>query len=82
MCNLSLLRNLDAFEDNIDDILGHHLRVGASKVIELDDLACPTGDFINVGTTPFDFRKEQAIGARWNDTNDLCGSGTCFIGRI
>ncbi|KAF8661212.1 hypothetical protein AX16_001492 [Volvariella volvacea WC 439] len=67
--------NLDAFQNGVDDILSHKLQVGASDVIELDNLAIPTGKFIDVSGTPFDFRNAQAVGARWNDTVDLCGNG-------
>ncbi|KAG6872448.1 hypothetical protein C0995_009705 [Termitomyces sp. Mi166 len=67
--------NLDAFQDGVNDILGHHLQVDSSKVIAVDSIAIPTGDFIQVEGTPFDFRKEQKIGARWNDTINLCGPG-------
>ncbi|KAF5383067.1 hypothetical protein D9615_004827 [Tricholomella constricta] len=67
--------NLDAFQDGSNDILSHHLQVDASRVIDVDGNAIPTGDFISVGGTPFDFRQEQKIGARWNDTFNLCGLG-------
>jgi aldose 1-epimerase len=59
----------------VDNILNHHLKVDASKVVAVDGDAIPTGEFIDVDGTPFDFRSEQAIGARWDDTIDLCGSG-------
>lgn len=68
-------RNLDAFQDGVNDILSHHLQVDASRVIALDKDTVPTGDFISVSDSPFDFRKEQEIGACWNSTIDLCGSG-------
>ncbi|KAG5638973.1 hypothetical protein H0H81_008193 [Sphagnurus paluster] len=67
--------NLDAFEDGSDDILSHHLQIDASRVIDVDGNSIPTGKFISVGSTPFDFRKAQRIGARWNDTVNLCGQG-------
>ncbi|KAF7430227.1 hypothetical protein PC9H_005929 [Pleurotus ostreatus] len=67
--------NLDAFQDGSNNILNHHLKVDASRVIALDSFALPTGDFINVTNSPFDFRREQQIGARWDNTVDLCGSG-------
>ncbi|RDB17475.1 hypothetical protein Hypma_001600 [Hypsizygus marmoreus] len=67
--------NLDAFRDGSNDILSHHLQVDASRVIDVDGNAIPTGEFIKVGGTPFDFRKERMIGARWNDTINLCGLG-------
>jgi aldose 1-epimerase len=68
-------RNLDAFQDDNNDILSHHLQIDASRVIALDDNAVPTGDFISVDSSPFDFRKGMKIGARWNDTIGLSGSG-------
>ncbi|KAG5652695.1 hypothetical protein H0H81_004080 [Sphagnurus paluster] len=74
--SLSSIMNLDAFQDGSNDILSHHLQVDAGKVIDVDGNAIPTGKFISVGGTPFDFRKEQKIGARWNDTVNLCGQGT------
>ncbi|KAF5336545.1 hypothetical protein D9611_006726 [Ephemerocybe angulata] len=67
--------NLDAFEDGVNDILNHNLEIGGSKVIDLDTNAIPTGKFINVTGTPFDFKKAQTIGARWSKTVDLCGQG-------
>lgn len=69
------LRNLDAFQDGVDNILDHHLRVDSSRVVDLDGNAIPLGDFVNVTGTPFDFRTEEKVGARWDAAKDLCGSG-------
>ncbi|KAJ8502174.1 hypothetical protein ONZ45_g11890 [Pleurotus djamor] len=69
--------NLDAFQDGSSDILNHHLAVDASRVIALDSFSLPTGEFINVTNTPFDFRTQQAIGARWDQTLGLCGDPSC-----
>jgi len=76
--------NLDAFQDGTNDILDHHLQIGASRVITLDGNAIPTGEFTNVTGTPYDFRRASKIGARWNDTLNLCGQGcqgydSCWI---
>ncbi|KAH8801236.1 galactose mutarotase-like protein [Flagelloscypha sp. PMI_526] len=76
--------NLDAFLSSTGvpvtveadrTMLNHTLKLDSSRVIEVDDLAIPTGTLINVTGTPFDFRKATQIGARWADTVDLCGSG-------
>ncbi|THU97940.1 galactose mutarotase-like protein [Dendrothele bispora CBS 962.96] len=69
--------NLDAFQDNSSTILDHHLQISSSKVVAVDSNAIPTGELISAPGTPFDFRKETGtkIGARWNDTVDLCGPG-------
>ncbi|KAI0365440.1 galactose mutarotase-like protein [Pilatotrama ljubarskyi] len=66
--------NLDAFQGS-ENILDHRLHVDASRVVAVDGDAIPTGPFIDVEGTAYDFRTTQAIGARWNDTFDLCGPG-------
>ncbi|TFK59456.1 galactose mutarotase-like protein [Pluteus cervinus] len=74
--------NLDAYKSSsgsinaTSNILDHHLQVSGSRVIALDSNAIPTGEFINVEGTPFDFRKSSKIGARWVATTGLCG-GEC-----
>lgn len=49
------------------DILGHLLMINASKITPVDSTLIPTGEFMNVEGTPFDFKKLQAIGSRIND---------------
>ncbi|OSD01850.1 galactose mutarotase-like protein [Trametes coccinea BRFM310] len=66
--------NLDAFQGS-ENILGHKLHVDGSRVVAVDGDAIPTGPFIDVTDTAYDFRIPQAIGARWNDTVGLCGPG-------
>ncbi|TCD63001.1 hypothetical protein EIP91_006093 [Steccherinum ochraceum] len=75
--------NLDAFQGS-DNILNHHLHVDSSKVVATDGDAVPTGDFINVNDTPFDFRTPQKIGYKFNETVGLClapcqGYDHCWI---
>ena len=69
-----ICRNLDAFQGS-EDILGHHLRVDGSRVVAVDGDAIPTGEFINVTNTPFDFRNPERIDFRWNETEGLCLGG-------
>ncbi|GJE96237.1 galactose mutarotase [Phanerochaete sordida] len=66
--------NLDAFQGS-ENILNHHLHVDASRVVEVDGDAIPTGNFINVAGTPWDFRTPQKIDYRFNETVGLCGGG-------
>ncbi|PPR05314.1 hypothetical protein CVT26_011573 [Gymnopilus dilepis] len=68
-------RNLDAFRDGNEDILSHFLRLDASRYIEVDQLAIPTGNLLDVNGGPLDFRKERQIGDRWEETVNLCGPG-------
>lgn len=70
--------NLDAFQGS-DDVLNHTLRVDSSRVIAVDSYAIPTGEFIDVQDSPFDFREAQTIGARWDKTVDLCGAGMFLV---
>ena len=66
--------NLDAFQGS-DNILKHKLRVDSSRVVAVDGDAIPTGDFINVTDTPFDFRTVKSIDWDWDATPNLCGGG-------
>ena len=75
-------RNLDAFQDGVQDALEHNLWVSASRYIEVNDLAIPTGNLRDVSGTPLDFRKEQKIGARWDQTVDMCGKGNVAVSYL
>lgn len=67
-------RNLDAFQGS-ENILDHHLHVDASRVVQVDGDAIPTGEFINVTGTPWDFTTPHKIDYRFNETVGLCGAG-------
>lgn len=71
---LMFCRNLDAFQGS-DDILNHSLWVDGEKVVALDSNAIPTGKFIDVRGTAYDFESPHTLGARWNDTAGFCGDG-------
>jgi aldose 1-epimerase len=46
------------------DILGHEVRINAERFTPVDGTLIPTGELKSVASTPFDFRKPTAIGAR------------------
>jgi len=48
------------------DILGHQLKINASRFIPVDKALIPTGELAPVASTPFDFRQATAIGQRIN----------------
>jgi aldose 1-epimerase len=52
------------------DILGHQLKLNASRYIPVDQTLIPTGELAPVEGTPFDFRKPTAIGQRINVDNE------------
>ncbi|KAK7691103.1 hypothetical protein QCA50_006206 [Cerrena zonata] len=65
--------NLDAFQGS-QDILNHNLHVDSSKVVQVDGDAIPTGNFVDVDNTAFDFRTPKKINWDWNETVGLCGA--------
>jgi aldose 1-epimerase len=52
------------------DILNHQLTLHASRFTPVDAGLIPTGELRSVDSTPFDFRKETAIGARINASDE------------
>jgi aldose 1-epimerase len=58
-----------------NDILGHQLMINADKYTPVDDTLIPTGELASVDGTPFDFRKETAIGARIDQKNEQLERG-------
>ncbi len=51
------------------DILSHEVTIKSDKTTAVDKFLIPTGEYLSVDGTPFDFRKPMAIGARINDPN-------------
>ncbi len=49
-------------------ILGHELQIFGDKITPVDETLIPTGKFMDVENTPFDFRVPKAIGKDINDT--------------
>jgi aldose 1-epimerase len=52
------------------DILKHELTLRASRFTPVDAELIPTGELKSVESTPFDFRKATAVGARINADNE------------
>ena len=52
------------------DILGHQLILKARKFTPVDTTLIPTGEMAEVHSTPFDFLKSVAIGARIEQNNE------------
>jgi aldose 1-epimerase len=48
------------------DVLGHVLKIDASRMTPVDAALIPTGELKSVAGTPFDFRTPHAIGERIN----------------
>lgn len=52
------------------DILGHQLKINASRFTPVDKTLIPTGKSAPVASTPFDFREATPIGQRINDDHE------------
>jgi len=60
------------------DILGHELTIDADRYTPVDATLIPTGELAPVESTPFDFRKSTAIGARINDAHPQIKNGSGY----
>ena len=57
------------------DILGDLVYINSDKITTVDSHLIPTGEYMDVAGTPFDFRTPTAIGLRINDTNPILQYG-------
>jgi len=60
------------------DILGHELTIDADRYTPVDATLIPTGVIAPVEGTPFDFRKQTAIGARIDARNQQISNGSGY----
>ncbi|WP_134090241.1 aldose epimerase family protein [Olivibacter sp. XZL3] len=56
-------------------ILDHELTINADKITPVDETLIPTGKFMEVTGTPFDFRKATLIGERINANDEQMKRG-------
>jgi aldose 1-epimerase len=57
------------------DVLGYQLTLHASRFTPVDSNLIPTGELKSVESTPFDFRKATAVGARINADDEQISLG-------
>lgn len=57
------------------DILRHEVMINSDKITETDDALIPTGKFIPVEGTKYDFRTPKAVGEAVYDDNFVLSSG-------
>ena len=66
-----------------ENTLNHQLQINATQFLELNDKMIPTGEFLDVAETPFDFRNFKKIGQDINTENRQLKLGKgydhCFI---
>jgi len=60
------------------DVLGHVVKINASKITPVDASLIPTGELKSVEGTPFDFRTPHAIGERIDATDEQLRFGVGY----
>lgn len=62
-------------------ILNHTAQIASDSVLEIDDCTIPTGQYISVAGTPFDFKEPHQIGERISDAalQKTRGYDHCFV---
>jgi aldose 1-epimerase len=68
--------NLSGHKQN--HILNHLLRINADSITESDASLIPTGKYLSVGDTPFDFKSFRPIGERIRDENIQLKQGSGY----
>lgn len=59
-------------------ILDHVMKINASNILPVDEVLIPTGELMDVSSTPFDFRKLHVIGDRIEDNNEQLKFGAGY----
>ena len=75
VCNLTHHSYFNLSGQGNGDILGDLVYINSDKITAVDSHLIPTGEFMDVAGTPFDFRTPTAIGARINDPNKILQYG-------
>lgn len=65
-----------------DTILKHDLQVNADQHLEFDEKKLPTGNFLEVDNTPFDFRKMTSLGKAIQEMQNTSEKGFDDIFKI
>ena len=70
ICNMTNHSYFNLKDAGKSSILEHLLTINADSITTVDDTHIPTGEFLHVESTPFDFRKEEIIGSRIEDKHE------------
>lgn len=78
LVNLSSHSYFNLSGEGADTILDHQLKVEADTITPVNATLIPTGKTQQVADTPFDFRKEKAIGAEIDAANAQLAAGAGY----
>lgn len=59
-------------------ILDHELTINADSITPINEFSIPTGEYLAVENTPFDFRTSSVIGKRINEINEQLKNGAGY----
>lgn len=68
--------------DEEADVRNYHLRINADRILKTSDNLLPTGDFIEVKNTPYDFRTAKKIGPLLLDTPFVLNASNEAVAEI
>ena len=60
------------------DVLDHVIQLSAKEILAIDQQIIPTGDFLSVDHTPFDFTRPVSIGARIGEAHPYLVSASGY----
>ena len=75
ICNLTNHSYFNLCGHDSPTISNHKLQIFADKITAVDNDLIPTGEFIDVTGTPFDFRTEKEIGLDLEAAGKISGTG-------
>ncbi|MCL2225843.1 MAG: galactose mutarotase [Defluviitaleaceae bacterium] len=75
ICNLTNHSYFNLCGHDAKDVYGHELQIFSDKITEVDGELIPTGGYVDIAGTPFDFRTAKTIGADLQAAGEVNNTG-------